>query len=35
MKLEQKIIKGIFIRNKLYCIINSKGQEIIRSSGID
>lgn len=35
MKLEQKILKGIFIRNKLYCIINSKGQEIIKSSGID
>ena len=35
MKLEQKIIKGIFIRNKLYCIINYKDQEIIKSSGVD
>jgi hypothetical protein len=35
MKLEQEIYKGIFIKKKLYCIINSKGQEIIRSSGID
>lgn len=35
MKLEQNIIKGIFIRKKLYCIINSENQEIIKSSGID
>jgi hypothetical protein len=35
MKLEQEVSKGIFLRKKLYCIINSKGQEIIRSSGID
>lgn len=35
MKLEQVIQKGIFIRKKLYCIINTKNQEIIRSSGLD
>jgi hypothetical protein len=35
MKLENKIKKGIFIRKKLYCIIDSDNQEIIKSSGID
>jgi hypothetical protein len=35
MKLEYEIKKGIFIRKKLYCIINSKGQETIKASGID
>ena len=35
MKLEQEIIKGIFIRKKLYCILNKNNQEIIKASGID
>lgn len=35
MKLENKIIKGIFIRKKLYCILNSNDKTIIRSSGVD
>jgi len=35
MKLEQEISKGIFIKKKLYYLLNSKGQEIIKSSGID
>ena len=35
MKLEQEIAEGIFIRKKLYAIKNSKGQEIIKSSGIN
>jgi len=35
LKLEQTINKGIFIRKKLYYILNSNGQEIIKSSGIN
>ena len=35
MKLENVITEGIFIRKKLYCIINSNKQVIIKSSGID
>jgi len=35
LKLEHEIKKGIFIRKKLYCIINSKNEIIIKSSGID
>ena len=35
MKLEQIIKEGIFIRKKLYCLINSNNQEIIRSSGMN
>ena len=35
MKLENKINKGIFIRKKLYCILNSNNQITIRSSGVD
>jgi hypothetical protein len=35
IKLEYETTKGIFIQKKLYCIITSKGQEIIKSSGID
>ena len=35
MKLEHKIKKGIFIRKKLYYILNSENQEIIKASGID
>jgi hypothetical protein len=34
MKLEQVVLKGIFIKKKLYCIINSNKKEIIKSSGI-
>jgi hypothetical protein len=35
LKLEQIIKEGIFLRKKLYYIKNFKGQEIIKSSGID
>lgn len=35
MKLENKIKRGIFIRKKLYYILNSENQEIIKASGID
>jgi hypothetical protein len=35
MKLEQEIKQGIFIRKKLYGLINSDNQERIVSSGID
>jgi len=35
MKLEHEIKKGIFIRKKLYCIVNSNGKLIVKSSGID
>jgi len=35
MKLEQEIFNGIFIKKKLYYLLNSKGQEIIKASGID
>jgi len=35
MKLENKIKKGIFIRKKLYYILNSENKEIIKASGID
>jgi len=35
MKLEQEISKGVFIKKKLYYLLNSKGQEIIKASGID
>lgn len=35
MKLEHELKKGVFIRKKLYSIINSNNQVIVRSSGID
>ncbi len=35
MKLVHEIKKAIFIRKKLYCLITSDGQEIIKSSGLD
>jgi len=35
IKLEQEIKEGIFIKKKLYCILNSQNQEIIKSSGLD
>jgi hypothetical protein len=35
MKLENKIIEGIFIRKKLYYLKNSENKEVIKSSGID
>ena len=35
MKLVHKINSGIFIRKKLYALIDSNGNEIIKSSGID
>lgn len=35
MKLEYKIKKGIFIRKKLYYILTTDGQEVIKASGID
>jgi hypothetical protein len=35
MKLENKINKGIFIRKKLYCILDSNDKVIIKSSGMD
>jgi len=35
MKLVHEIKKGIFIKKKLYCIIDTNNQEIIKSSGID
>ena len=35
MKLEQGIKQGIFIRKKLYCILNNNNQEIIKASGLD
>jgi len=35
MKLVHKIKKGVFIRKKLYYILNSDNKEIIKSSGID
>jgi len=34
MKLVSKINEGILIRKKLYCIIDSNNQEIIKSSGV-
>lgn len=35
MKLEYKIKKAIFIRKKLYYILTSDGQEVVKASGID
>ena len=35
MKLEHKVKSGIFIRKKLYALIDDKNNEIIKSSGID
>jgi len=35
MKLEQQIKQGIFIRKKLYFILNCNNKEIIKASGID
>jgi len=35
MKLEYKINKAFFIRNKLYYILTTDNQEVIKSSGID
>jgi len=35
MKLVCKIKHGIFIKKKLYCILDSNDQEIVKSSGID
>ena len=35
MKLEHEIKQGIFIRKKLYAIIDNKGNEIIKSSGVN
>ena len=35
MKLEQVIELGIFIKKKLYYILNTNNQEIIKSSGIN
>lgn len=35
LKLEHKIMEGIFIKKKFYYIKNSNKQEIIKSSGID
>jgi hypothetical protein len=35
MKLVNEIKEGIFIRKKLYCILNSNNQEVIKSSGVD
>lgn len=35
MKLVHKIKQGIFLRKKLYCILDPDGKEIIKSSGID
>jgi len=35
IKLEYKIKKAIFIRKKLYCILTSDDQVIIKASGID
>jgi len=35
MKLEHEVKEGIFIRKKLYCILNSNNKEIIKASGID
>jgi hypothetical protein len=35
MKLEYKIKYGIFIRKKFYYILDSQGEEIMKSSGIN
>jgi hypothetical protein len=35
MRLEQGIKQGIFIRKKLYCILNYRDQEVVKSSGLD
>ena len=35
MKLVSKIKHGIFIKKKLYCILDSNNQVIIKSSGVD
>jgi hypothetical protein len=35
MKLEQEITEGIFLRKKLYYILNSKNEEVIKASGLD
>lgn len=35
MKLEHEIVEGIFIRKKLYCILNTNNKITIRSSGVD
>ena len=35
MKLEYKIKKAIFIRKKLYYILTTDGQEVIKASGLD
>jgi len=35
MKLEHEIKQGIFIRKKLYAIIDNMGNEIIKSSGVN
>lgn len=35
IKLVHRINNGIFLRKKLYCLIDSNSQEIIKSSGID
>ena len=35
MKLEHEIKKGIFLRKKLYYILNIKDQEVIKASGLD
>jgi hypothetical protein len=35
LRLEHEIVEGVFIRKKLYYILNSENQVIIKSSGID
>jgi hypothetical protein len=35
MKLVHKVKSGIFLRKKLYSIIDYENKEIVRSSGID
>jgi hypothetical protein len=35
LKLESEVKKGIFIKKKLYYILNSENQEIIKSSGLN
>ena len=35
MKLVHKVKRGVFIRKKLYAIIDDKNNEIIKSSGVD
>ena len=35
MKLVHEIKKGIFIKKKLYCLINTNNQVIIKSSGVE